>query len=358
MNKPVLDVLSKNPEERTKAQHTYAYNFRRLLSSVSGAWFSFGDEQTMKEALKDLAKTPYGQNVFANISPKMHLESSNFMSEDMAGFFISNENKIKVNTNRIRQKKPVALLFHELLHAKQSRLGEMQTKGYSAGQVMVRALLAEAEAEGWDRMHEVMYATFGSCTPTKEAVAGFMRVDLIARAKKSKGVSFDETGFKNDNPIYRFQELLKKNNGALYKSQKDFVGGEILTCMEVFSNPYSNDKNASWKAVYTSQAMGYALQSMQRGHLTAKGNLTGFYQHLDRVAGEYGLARSDLTRLNLSQEEMKVYANLIEVGKKAGFRLAEQNAARGWVATRVLPYELMEESRTGLATLRTKALQK
>lgn len=357
MAKKALDVLSKNPNERARAQQVYAYNYRRLVASVSGAWFSFGDEKMMKEALKDLAKTPYGQNMFANVSPKMQLESSNFMAEDMAGFFITHENKIKVNTSRVQQQKPVALLFHELLHAKQSYLGEMQTKGYSAGQVMVRALLAEAEAEGWDRMHEVMYSAFASYTPTKEAVLSFMQTDLIAQAKKTQGALFDEAGFKNEDPVYRFQQLLKKNNGALYKSQKDFVGGEILTCMEVFSNPYSGDKNASWKATYTAQAMSYAMHSMQRGYLTAQGNLTGFYEHLDRVAEEYGLTRSDLTRLNLSQEEMKVYANLIEVGKKAGFRLAEQNAARGWIATRVLPYEMMEESRQGLNTLRAKARQ-
>ena len=357
MAKKALDVLSKNSEERAKAQQVYAYNYRRLNGAVSGAWFSFGDEKMMKEALKDLAKTPYGQNMFANISPKMQLESSNFMAEDMAGFFISHENKIRVNTNRIKNQKPVALLFHELLHAKQSQLGEMQTKGYSAGQVMVRALLAEAEAEGWDRMHEVMHSAFSSYTPTKEAVLSFMQTDLVEKAKKSQGTLFDEAVFKNEDPIYRFQQLLKKNNGALYKSQKDFVGGEILTCINAFSNPYSNDKTASWKAIYTAQAMSYTLQSMQRGYLTVQGNLDGFYQHLDRLSEEYGLSRTDLTRLNLSQEEMKVYANLIEVGKKAGFRLAEQNAARGWIGARVLPYDLMEESRQGVRMLRDKARQ-
>ncbi len=358
MTRQALDVLSKNPEARAAAQQAYAYNYRRLSRSVSGAWFSFGDERMMQMALQDLAKTPYGQNVFANISPKMQLESSNFLSDDMSAFFIQGDGKIKINTDKINNKKPVSLLFHELLHAKQSYLGEMQTKGYSAGQVTVKALVSEAEAEGWDRMHEVMQEAFSTHIPTKEDVLAFMQVDLVSKARQKAGASFDVEKFKEEDPVYLFQQMLKKNNGALYKSQKEYVGREILACMEAFSNPQSDDRNQTWKAFYTAQGMNYALQAMKRGHLTAQGNINGFYQHLDRVANEYGLQRADLTRLNLSQDEMQVYANIIEVGKKAGFRLGEQNAARGWTATRVLPDDMIEETRQGIDLLRSKAQQK
>lgn len=355
MAREALDVLSKDPEERAKAQQVYAYNYKRLYQSASGAWFSFGDEKKMQEALKELARTPYGQNVFANISPRMGLESSNFMPNDQAGFFFPADEKIRLNTNAIDGKMPVADLFHELLHAKQYCLGEMQTKGFSAGQVTVRALVAEAEAEGWDRMHKVMNQAFGSFTPPKEAVIQFLGTDLVAKNRQKQGPSFDEATFKETDPVYRFQQILKSNNGALYRAQRAFVGGEILACMEAFSNPNSEDKNQKWKSYYTSQSMSYALQAMKKGHLTLQGNISEFYHHLDRVASEYGVSRGDLTRLNLSQDEMRVYANIIEVGKKAGFRLAEQNAAGGWQATRVLPSEMIEEPSHDLEVLRSNS---
>ncbi len=358
MARKPLDVLSRNPEEREKAQKLYAYNYRRLYQSASGAWFSFGDEKAMQEALKELARTPYGQNVLANLSPKMELESSNFLSSEHEGYFSLKHNQVSLNTSSLSHKKAPQVLFHELLHAKQHHLGEMETRGYSAGQVMVRSLVSEAEAEGWDQMHEVMYQVFGSLTPAKGTVESFKNVDWLAKVRALNGPSFDEASYIKNDPIYRFHQILRAKNGNLYAAQRAFVGERIIACLDAFSNPKSKDPNQQWKAFYTSRAMGHMLDAMKKGHLTPQGNINGFYQHLDRVANDYGLERSDLTRLNLSQEEMKIYADIIDVGKKAGFHLAEQNASRGWQATRVLSDDLIEAPERAVEALYEKATQK
>lgn len=347
----VLDVLSKDKQDKERAHKAYAYNFRRLHQNVKGAWFSFGDETLMKETLTELAKTPYGQNIIANISPRMQIESSRSFEDASDGTFFSDEGLVSLNSNAMGDKMPIATLHHELMHAKQHHLGEMSTKGMSAGQVMVRSLVCEAEAEGWDRLFRVMDQSFRTHRPDKEQISKFMRMDLVAIAKR-KFPNLNEQQFQQTNPVYLFQQELIDSNGNLYQAQKAFVGAEILDCMASFSDPSSRDKNERWKAFYTAQAMGYTTKAMQKGHLTQQGNIQAFHQHLDRVAYEYDIPRASLTRLNLSQAEMQVYAELIEVGKQAGFQLAEQNRSQNWQGTRVLPDEMLEQPMQGVANLR------
>ncbi len=347
----VLDVLSKDAQNRETARKAYAYNYRRLQQNISGAWFSFGDESLMKETLAELARTPYGQNVIANLSPRMQIESTRSFSSDVEGVFFSDQGKVSLNSKTMDDKMPIQTLFHELLHAKQHHLGEMETKGMSAGQVMVRSLVAEAEAEGWDRLFRVMNQSFKTNRPDKEQISKFMRMDLLSVAKR-KFPNLNEDAFRKTNPVYLFQQELIEADGNLYQAQKSYVGAEILDCMAAFSDPDSRDKNERWKAYYTAQAMDYTTRAMKKGHLTQQGNIQTFHQHLDRVAHEYDIPRASLTRLNLSQTEMQVYAELIEVGKQAGFHLAEQNRSQNWQGTRVLPDEMLEQSMQGVANLR------
>ncbi len=323
-----LNIFDTNDKKRAKAKQYFEKNYRHLIKNASGAWFSFGDEKLIKATITKLAQTPHGQNIIANLPPDLELESSHFVSSHLFGYFDKEIEKIALNTHLFNDKNALPLISHELLHASQAHLGVFDVKGFAPVQVAVVGLVAEAEAEGWDRMYEVLQAGFGSYTPTKASLAKFLKTDYIALAKEKLGPDFNEKMVKQTSPLYRFQQLLKKYNGNMVQAQKDFVGSEMKACMSAY--PSLDNRNGEWKLRYNNQSISFMLSAMEKGYLTKKGNTPAFLSYLEKTAKKYNLKKEDLAQLNISTKEEEIFLLAHKAGVENAYQTAENNQKRNW----------------------------
>ena len=323
-NEP-YNVLHIDPQKRQVAQDKYKQKFKEQMNNISGAWFSFGDEKQLRQALYEVAHTPHGQNIIANLPDDMPIETSRFLAEHIQGLFSSTDVDIKFPSSNVLLKP----FYHELLHAVQFNLGEFDNKGFNVEQVVANALLLEAETKGWDHIHTTMELQFGTLHPSQEAINDFMKKDLISVSKKEIGKDFDEEYFKATNRSYSFQQSLRKYRGNLYEAQKEEVGKDIAACMNIdVSRASLNDQ--AWKSHYTNQGLKWALSSMYKGYLTAEGDEERYQRHINRIATQYHVHPDDIDCLVISDSARKVLDNLHEFGLKGGYDVGRKNQQNGW----------------------------
>ena len=308
--RPVWDTSSQDVEHRETARRICRKNYSRLKSNVSGAWFSFGDEESIKKALNSLLKTKHGQNIIANIDSGISIESSNFMSDTVHATF-SSDGKLRINTDKIAKEGPIIQVAHELLHAKQHYLGETEVKGFSPAQVVTRYTLMEAEAEGWDRVHQALLTIFGTIAPSKKSVELYMN-KKVETVLKNEALALAQTP---EGDVYRFTKALYENYPDIYEAERMFVGSEITSCLKAFSNDKLKDRNTKWRALYNAQALKMALHGAERNFLTPKGNSIHFLNHVNRLALEYNVDPQILMRLNLSKTELSVFQNITQINQ-------------------------------------------
>lgn len=65
-----------NPETQ---EQRFQRNYRHLHDNVSGAWFSFGDEKTLRESLYKISSFPMGREIIAGIPPNLEFGSTHFI---------------------------------------------------------------------------------------------------------------------------------------------------------------------------------------------------------------------------------------------------------------------------------------
>lgn len=310
-----VDVLDKDPQKRDKARKAYADNYKTLYSNLSGAWFSFGDEKMLQEALHEIASTPHGQNIIANLDPNTPVGTTNFFKGGGSGLYTGGEVTMPANLgDNVGKNRLTTTLAHELLHAKQKYLGETRTDNLSPRQLLVTGLLSEAEAESWDRAHNLTYLAFSSLHPDREQISTFLaktpeqlRADVERYARKENIELSTENLAYAQKQLQAFQSFLQKNNGNLYQAQKEVVQRNIPKLMA------ENTKDG-WKAFYEKQEINN-LKIAQTNWLSIEGDESIYRTHLNRVSQEYNipiskldvLVVSDSVQQQLAQVENAVY---------------------------------------------------
>lgn len=314
-----VDVLDKDPQKRDKARKAYADNFKTLYRNLSGAWFSFGDEKMLQEALYEIASTPQGQNIIANLDPNMPVGTTNFFKGGGLGLYTDGEVIMPANLgDKLGKNELTVTLAHELLHAKQEYLGENRKANLSPRQVLVKSLLREAEAEAWDKAHNLTHIVFSSLHPDREQIATFLaktpeqlRADVERYAQKENiELSAENLALMQDG-LRTFQSTLQKNNGNLYQTQKEIVRRNIPKLMA------ENTKNG-WKEFYEKQGINN-LKKASTIFLSAKGDEAEYLTHLNRVSQEYNIPLSKLDVLVISdtaQQQLAQVENAVHMGEK------------------------------------------
>ncbi len=310
-----VDVLDKDPQKRDKARKAYADNYKTLYHNLSGAWFSFGDEKMLQEALHEIASTPHGQNIIANLKPNTPVGTTNFFEGGGSGLYTGGEVTMPANLgDNVGKNRLTTTLAHELLHAKQAYLGEGRTANLSPRQILVKDLLCEAEAESWDRAHNLTNLAFSSLHPDREQISTFLakkpeqlRADIESYLKKENIKYSAEFLSDVQKHLQTFQSFLQKNNGNLYQAQKEVVRRNIPKLM-------AGNASEKWKELYEKQAINN-LKIAQTKWLSIKGDESIYMAHLNRVSQEYNIPISKLDVLVISdsvQQQLAQVENAVD----------------------------------------------
>ncbi|MBR5129655.1 MAG: hypothetical protein IKV03_00310 [Alphaproteobacteria bacterium] len=295
-------------------------NYRHLYKTVSGAWFSFGDEKKIRQALHDIASFSMGHEVIAGLPEDMSLSSKNFMPSNVYGALHIGDNSIILNTSYVDDTfidKSIGIasslpmtMFHELLHARQRKDGiTLMDQQPSIDELLHAQKLIEAEAAAWTRVLAITdnFSSTGSFYLTPYEIKDLMQRDLISEErnrwkKNGEEHKFDkrrEEIFKKINPAYTLQEALISCHGNYHLAQKKLVREEIKKLMS---------QNGHWAQFYNKQILGVASFLCSEGKVSKQGNPVAYQKMLDYYQKNYGLNPNEINNNNLKDR----YADKIE----------------------------------------------
>ena len=323
---PTTPTQARSISKAERQEMNFKKNYHYLYQNVDGAWFSFGDEKKMRQALYDIGSFAMGREVIANIPENMEFGSANFMptfettdengntQKDIYGGsynFISNT--LIMNTDILEKEfEPDSLInateciFHELLHAYQQQKGISLMDKPSVDESMHSQKLIEAEAFGWNRALAATRAfTNGNYYITPHEVKAIMQIDLVDIARhlsEAKGLSFNEQEFKQNDFTYQLQQALIACKGNYDLAQKKVVG-------QIIKESMTNCKNKKWQNAYEHQAFEVTKTLSQDGHLSKNGNPAAYQKMLKYYQDQYGLRPSDI-QLTLNAHQQKRVDNL------------------------------------------------
>lgn len=305
-----VNIFDSDKQKREAGIHSYENNFRSIYENISGAWFSFGDEALMKKAFHEFASSAHGQQTIANLSPDVEIESGRMgKSRGVMATFLMSENGVRMNSSVLQERSlpdVVSSLSHELLHAKQERLGFMDMDGLTPRQAMKQGLLLEAETASWDMTLGCTNMLFKTTHPKKEDVR-----DLLAKSPQELEQFFDEkralllqSGCSKQDAdsamglLRNFYSDLKQSNGSVYAAQKKSVGRTMNFLMN--SDEMQNSMKRDWKSTYEEQSLNNMSADTSRFTSKGKPNKNADKYH-DYLKKEYGVS-ADQIDLSLSRE--------------------------------------------------------
>lgn len=285
-------------------------NYRYLYKNVDGAWFSFGDEKKMRQALYDIGSFPMGREVIAGIPENMEFGSTNFMppfeGKDQQGNVTKNTyggvynfttNSLVMNTDLLQDNiksddliNNTEALFHELLHAYQKKQGLILLDNASVDESVHSQMLIEAEAIGWNLTLAATRAfTSGDYYMDPFQVRAIMQADLISFARhktQKEGKTFNEKEFKENDFTYQLQQSLIACKGNYDLAQKKMVGQCIKHAM--------TNKFKKWKELYENQAVTGTENLLKDKKISKNGNPAAYQKMLKYYQDRYGLTPSDI----------------------------------------------------------------
>ncbi|MBQ9738699.1 MAG: hypothetical protein IJV75_04225 [Alphaproteobacteria bacterium] len=304
-------------------------NYRHLYKNVDGAWFSFGDEKTLRESLYKISSFPMGREIIAGIPPNLEFGSTHFIpnfsykdgngnvqNDTYGGLYNWIDNKLDVNTSFLDSDSfyhalRTDVLFHELLHAYQRQNGIMMLDNPSIEQSLLSQKLIEAEAFGWNEvLQTVQRITSGSIVHfgpsegayhlTAQQVKDLMHRDLVAEERKfckKANISFDEVQFKKKDAVYRFQKALIACRGDYAKAQQRMVGEKIKERMA--------EENTNWSNIYNTQAIMVTKKLCNMGKISRTGNKIAYNHMLKYYQNRYNVSFRDVMDLRLTPNQQK-----------------------------------------------------
>ena len=296
------------PEKKQKEK--FSKNYHYLYQNVSGAWFSFGDEEEMRQALHNISSLPKGYEIIAGLPKKLKLHSSNFL-RDKDGVYRADSKIVVIDTEVTETRNGLMrTMFHELLHAYQQEQGIALNNNEhpSVEQSLHAGILTEAEARAWDIVLDTTVLASILFRSSEESVIDhkpfltpkqvdeFMQSDLMGRMQKimqGKGRKFDEKSFKENNELYQLQQTLIACKGNCNLAQKKMVGQMIKKLMS---------EHTKWNKYYNKQTYTNTKISGRRGQLSEQGNLFAYQKMLDYYKKGYGLTDQDISNRQLLTE--------------------------------------------------------
>jgi hypothetical protein len=332
-------VLSKEEIQEMNFQK----NYRHLYKNVSGAWFSFGDEEKIRKALYSLSTFPMGREIIAGIPNDISLGSSNFMSSNQVGSFRVDTNALNLNTSYVDQttfdNTGVAVstkdvIFHELLHAYQRKKGITLMDQYpSIDELLHAQKLIEAEAAAWNKALALTsnFSKNKSFYLTPKEVREAIKQDLVAKERnfwkrmrmEDKFDKKRQEVFKKTNPSYCFQQALIACRGNYHLAQKRIVAQEIKKLM--------NQENSCWTENYNKQALGVTSFLCSDGKVSEHGNPVAYQKMLDYYKKNYNLKPQDIENKQLKN----MHADKISLLKSEAKRLHLYSDAQNMTNTHI-----------------------
>lgn len=327
------NIQSDRPAEAPQSLHLsnpqtqeqqFQQNYRYLYNHVSGAWFSFGDERTLRDCLHKIGSFPMGREVIAGIPSNMEFNSTNFMpdatyrdangaikEDTYGGIYNWRRNELTINTaildsDSLYYSYRADLLFHELLHAYQRHNGIMMLDNPSIEQSLISQKVIEAEAAAWNDIlqatqrvtdsHSIrMLPAEGPYHLTSQQVRDLMRRDLVAEERTfchEAGIRFNATEFKKTDPVYRFQQALIACRGDYSAAQRKMVGDRIRERMQ--------EQDTPWATAYNAQAIRSTLELCRMGRVSKNGNNAAYNRMLRYYQNQYGVSPRDITNINFN----------------------------------------------------------
>ena len=294
--------------------------YQHLYKNVDGAWFSFGDEKKMRQALYDIGSFPMGREVIAGLPENMEFCSSNMppfkttdgngntQKDTYGGFYHLFSNVLIMNTDVLGKEfesysltHPTDFIFHELLHAYQKQQGITLLNNPSVDESMHSQKLIEAEAFGWTRvLAATRVITNGNYYMTPYEVKDLMQRDLVGDVRhffEATGRSFNEQEFKQSDPAYQLQQALIACKGNYDLAQKKVVG-------QIIKERMTNCKDKQWRDAYEHQAFEVTKTLSQAGQLSKNGDPQAYQKMLQYYQDRYGLTPGDI-KLTLNAYQQK-----------------------------------------------------
>ena len=296
--KPIVYTQFVNQMDVQEAK--FQENYRHLYKNVSGAWFSFGDEQQMRRELQNIGSFAMGRKVIAGIDPNLEMGSSNFIS-GANGLYSYKQNEVALHTD-VTEDYFSTTMFHELLHAYQEKKGITLTNDYpSIEQCLTAEKIAEAETAAWDK---VLYATCilsssHKYAMTSDDVREIMKKDYVGLQRKTAqdfNIPFDEKEFKKNNVMYRLQQALIESRGNYDEAQRKMVGQEIKRLMNEGEH---KDTDHQWNHFYNEQAVRNTIYRGEAKKLSQNGNAHAYNKMLKYYHDMYGLSAKDIRAVQL-----------------------------------------------------------
>lgn len=299
-------------------------NFDHLYQNLSGAWFSFGDEKLMRQALYYIASTPHGRHVIAGSPENLKLSSARFLG-DFKAYYFPAKNEIKMASEEIssdEMKKIGTALFlaHELLHGWQKNNGiTTENAGFSCEQAILLDKIQEAETMAWQGVMEVSYFLFdGAGKNIGVGERSFLSYDFIKIGREEahkKNNPFDEKAFRTTNPYYLMQQAYKKTKNR--ERAEKLVVGQLMRLFMRAQTDYP--LIAEWREMYDKQAVSNMEIDAKNCQLTHDGNNKRLAQILNYYASQYHINVSDINKANLASAGQKLYQEKMAEIKRMGY---------------------------------------
>lgn len=303
-------------------------NYQYLYKNVDGAWFSFGDEEKMRQALYDIGSFSMGREVIAGLPENMEFGSTHFIQFSLYGGFDVIDDSLKMSTRALGKTTNMDtngtfvsvkdVLFHELMHAYQKKQGIILVDQHpSVDEAMHSFKLSEAETAAWNKVLSMTTCVSSSSSYflTPKEVRSLMREDLVSKERQSykeAGLKFsaeNEKYFKETDSKYLMQQALIACHGNYDLAQKKLVGEEIKKLM--------NDSYSLWSTTYDKQTLNVTEGLCKEGMLSEQGNSVAYQKMLNHYKKNYGLNPQDIANVRLQTKYEDQIAQIkISVGQK------------------------------------------
>ena len=308
-----LDINDKDAVRRQIAREQFKKNYDALRKRIK--------DPGWRRILDELAQTPEGMQVLANITPNMKVEISQNVDGAEASFDgMTNRLRLKQNNQNNRTGiGPHGVLLHELNHSAQANRKQSAVVQESASpkEAMISNYMVEADSVAQHSKIDILRDSFNDFHPSAKKIERFMkegpffkggemerrllkRVEMYRKDYEEENIPFNRKEFIRQEKkrimntdeyknVERFCKILKQTKGNLQKA-KDAYGKEVF-------KEYISGKNANWaKISYLEQGMSHIKLLHEKGVLSKedKGMLNKIYAAIGK---KYGMKPSEVAPL-------------------------------------------------------------
>lgn len=283
------------------ALQMYERNYKRLYKKLPKSWRPY---------LEEMASNAVGQEILANLPPDIEIDLVRASTLNGAGAsYDPKSNTLSLapikngKTGTGGKYNPYMCLVHESRHAMQDHLGLMLGDKNSSSDVVMNSLLMEADAFAVGNTEQVILNAFGTSCPSKEAIASFMKRDLIKEGlAKNPGAS---TKALQQQPEFILQQALRGSQGSLAQAR-------LKIRQRVFNSYWAGKGPYLDRVSYELQGLRLALMDIEEGKADLKSDPALMKKIKTQIAQAHGLSLSELEQSSKVTPALKRSLNFIE----------------------------------------------